>query len=88
MPLVYERAFGGVDPKSDQPERDWEWRNPVGTGFAVSRDNGTGVALPNVEYPDEASGRGAIVRDLPGSGRLHATGSRGSGFAGTYDDAG
>ncbi len=33
MPLVYERAFGGVDTKSAHPERDWDWRNPVGTGL-------------------------------------------------------
>jgi hypothetical protein len=54
MPLVYERAFGGVDVKSSRPDRDWDWRNPVGTGFAVARDNLTGRALPNVEYPSEA----------------------------------
>ncbi len=53
MPLVYERAFGGVDQKSKHPERDWYWPNPVGTGFAVSRDNLSGVPLPNVEYPDQ-----------------------------------
>jgi hypothetical protein len=53
IPLVYERAFGGVDRKSQHPDRDWDWRNPVGTGFGVARDNLAGVPLPNVEYPDE-----------------------------------
>lgn len=50
MPLVYERAFGGIDAKSAHPERDWEWRNPVGTGFAVKKTHLDGVPLPNIEY--------------------------------------
>ena len=54
MPLVYERAFGGVDPQVEEPERDWDWRNPVGTGFAVSRGNADGLALPNIEYPNDS----------------------------------
>jgi hypothetical protein len=32
MPLLYERAFGGVDVKSNQPERDWDWRANSYTG--------------------------------------------------------
>jgi hypothetical protein len=30
MPLVYERAFGGHDGKSAEPDRDWDWRNSSG----------------------------------------------------------
>lgn len=86
MPLVYERAFGGSDPLSKQPDRDWEWRNPVGTGFAVSRDHATGLALPNVEYPD------ALIRswsDRPrpaGFGPIGCHWQPRAGFAGTYGD--
>ena len=47
--------FGGVDLKSDHPERDWEWRaTRVGTGFAMScATNLRGVPAPNFEYPHE-----------------------------------
>jgi hypothetical protein len=51
MPIVYERAFGGVDLRSEHPERDWDWRNPVGRGFALSLENAQGLPLPNVEDP-------------------------------------
>ena len=52
MPLVYERAFGGVDGKSTQPDKDWDWRNPVGTGFAAKKAHLDGVSMPNVEHID------------------------------------
>ena len=87
MPLVYERAFGGVDQKSEQPERDWEWRNPVGTGFAVSRGNLRGVAVPNFEYPNEPV---ASWKDRPrpaGFGPIGPHWQPRAGFAGTYDAA-
>lgn len=51
MPLTYERAFGGTDPRSADA-RDCDWRNPVGTGYAVSEESAIGLALPNLEYPD------------------------------------
>jgi hypothetical protein len=86
MPLTCERAFGGVDKKSPQPERDWEWRNPVGTGFAVSRENATGVALPNVEYPSDVV-RSWSDRPRPaGFGAIACHWQPRVGFAGTYDD--
>ena len=86
MPLTYERAFGGVDKKSPHPERDWEWRNPVGTGFAISRDNATGRVLPNVEYPDEGI-KSWNDRPRPaGFGAIACHWQPRVGFAGTYDD--
>jgi hypothetical protein len=86
MPLVYERAFGGVDLKSAHPERDWEWRNPVGTGFAVARDNLTGTALPNIEYPNDMV-NGWKDRPRPaGFGAIAAHWQPRVAFAGTYGD--
>ena len=35
LPLVYERAFGGVD-RSDPAQPSGDDRNPVGTGFAAA----------------------------------------------------
>jgi hypothetical protein len=87
MPLVYERAFGGVDLKSDHPERDWEWRNPVGTGFAISRANLRGLPAPNFEYPHE---RIDSWKDRPrpaGFGPIGAHWQPRVAFGGTYDDA-
>jgi len=86
MPLTYERAFGGVDSRSATPEQDWDWRNPVGTGFAVSPENLRGTAVPNIEYP------GALVnswKDRPnpaGFGPIASHWQPRAGFAGTYDD--
>jgi len=87
MPLAYERAFGGVDSKSPHPERDWDWRNPVGTGFAVARDNVSGLALPNIEYPDEPV-RSWNDRPRPaGFGPIAGHWQPRAGLAGSYDDA-
>jgi hypothetical protein len=87
MPLVYERAFGGVDKKSPRLDRDWEWRNPVGTGFAVSRDNVTGLALPNVEYPDEPVGSWSDRPRPAAFGAIASHWQPRASFAGTYDDS-
>jgi hypothetical protein len=86
MPLVYERAFGGVDTKSGRPEQDWDWRNPVGCGFAVKKDHLEGVPVPNVESADR------LIRswdDRPAPAGFGAIGSHWQprvSFAGTYDD--
>ena len=56
MPLVYERAFGGVDLCSEHPDKDWDWRNPVGCGFAVKAAHLQGVPVPNIESADHPIG--------------------------------
>ena len=87
MPLSYERAFGGIDRKPDDPKKhDWERRNLLGTGFGVEKKHLIGQALPNVEYPDDLikswdnrprpAGFGPVVGDW--SPRLE--------LAGTYDE--
>src|SRR5215510_7518555 len=87
MPLVYERAFGGVDRKSEKPEQDWEWRNPVGVGFAVARDHLDRTALPNIEYPNEPI-RSWSDRPRPaGFGPIASHWQPRASYAGTYDEA-
>jgi hypothetical protein len=86
MPLTWERAFGGVDTRSAHPERDWDWRNPVGTGFAVSRDNATALTLPNVEYADEAVTSWSDRPRPAGVGPVAGHWQPRVGLAGTYDD--
>lgn len=87
MPLVYERAFGGADIRSPQPERDWDWRNPAGTGFAVARENIVGRALPNLEYPDEPVREWEDRPRPAGFGAIAGHWQPRVGLAGTYDDA-
>lgn len=86
MPLVYERAYGGADLKSDAPGKDWEWRNPVGTGYAVSSRNAVGLKLPNFEYPDRPIGSWADRPAPAGFGAIACHWQPRAGYAGTYDD--
>ncbi len=86
MPLVYERAFGGVDAKSAHPERDWEWRNPVGRGFAVSRENLAGRPAPNIEYPDEGVREWSDRPRPAGFGAIAGHWQPRVALAGTYGD--
>lgn len=52
MPLVWERAFGGVDPRTvDQERPQFDQRNPVGCGYAsglLVRTPLDGQKLPNL----------------------------------------
>jgi hypothetical protein len=52
MPLIYERAFGGVDKTSkDTKDHTWDLRNPVGCGFAKKGKSLVGKVAPNIEDP-------------------------------------
>jgi len=86
MPLVYERAYGGFDPKSLNTLRpQWDVRNPVGTGFALSASRIGGLKLPNIEYPDKLI---TSWNDRPtpaGLGPICAHWQPRTSFAGTYD---
>lgn len=85
MPIVYERAFGGVDTRSTHPEQDWEWRNPVGCGFAVKAAHLQGVPVPNIESADRLIG-GWDDRPAPaGFGAIASHWQPRAAFAGTYD---
>ncbi|MCA0174818.1 MAG: DUF2169 domain-containing protein [Proteobacteria bacterium] len=86
MPLVWERAFGGTDPQSPTPETDWDWRNPVGTGFATTAAHALGLALPNLEDPAHPI---TTWRDRPepaGFGAIASHWQTRAALAGTYDD--
>ncbi len=54
VPLTYELAFGGTDPKPhDAKAVDYEPRNPVGTGLVPKNSElrADGISLPNLEDP-------------------------------------
>jgi hypothetical protein len=86
MPLTYERAYGGVDTASAHPDRDWEWRNPVGTGFAVSGRHAKAMRLPNIERPDAPIRSWSDRPEPAGFGPTACHWQPRAGFAGTYDD--
>jgi hypothetical protein len=86
MPIVYERAFGGVDLLSAETSLDWDMRNPVGTGFATQSEHLVGRVLPCVEYCDR---RFTSWDDRPapaGFGPLCSHWEGRARFAGTYGD--
>mgnify|MGYP000976142341 CR=1 FL=1 len=86
LPIVYERAFGGVDARSPDPERDWDWRNPVGCGYAVEKSHLDGSAVPNIEWRDRPL-RAWDDRPPPaGFGAIACHWQPRASFAGTYDD--
>jgi hypothetical protein len=86
MPLVYERAFGGVDRKSPNPDRDFFWPNPVGTGFGQQLEHVIGTALPNIEYPDQLITSWNTRPRPAGFGPVASHWQPRVQFAGTYDD--
>jgi hypothetical protein len=88
MPLVYERAFGGVDRTHPEPRyQGAELRNPVGVGYRKNPQAQAteGTLLPNLEDPRHPL---SDWRDTPAPAGLSAVG-RGwqprLAHAGTYD---
>lgn len=54
VPICWERSFGGVDPFTGNAEdHAWERRNPIGSGFRVTKSRVAldGAPLPNFEDP-------------------------------------
>ncbi len=86
MPMVYEKAFGGVQIVDGEAD-DVEVRNPVGCGFSGNRGvaDMDGVPLPNLEDPRHLI-RDCTDRPPPaGFGFCSPEWQPRAGFAGTYD---
>ena len=84
MPLVYERAYGGVDTHAEEPA--WDTRNPIGRGYATVADHLDGQPLPNIEDPKQLIAAWDD-RPMPASfGPLACHWQARQQFAGTYDD--
>ncbi len=90
MPLVYERAFGGVQAgKGKGKVVGWEERNPVGIGyvkkpgFALLR----ALPLPNLESPKQHLRRPGHRPVPAGFGYVARHWSPRRELLGTYDDA-
>ena len=87
MPLVYERAYGGVDPKSDDAgartgtgATRWARASP-----SQSR-NAQGLQLPNIEDPKQLIGSWDDRPAPAGFGAIASHWQPRVGFAGTYDE--
>ena len=87
MAMVYERTYGGVDPLTrDTPSPQWDVRNPIGTGFAVSASAVDGMRLPNIGYPDQPITRWKDRPAPAGFGPICEHWQPRARFAGTYDE--
>ena len=86
MPLVWERAFGGME-KTVRPPRV-ELRNPVGTGFRTSevQESVAGVRLPNLEHPAAPITSWSQRPPPAGFAPICAHWEPRRNFAGTYDE--
>lgn len=88
MPLIYERAFGGMDLIYGETIRDVDSRNPVGRGFTGLKHQNelNGLSLPNLECPDH------LIRDFGDRPEpacfapIAPNWQPRAGFAGTYDE--
>jgi hypothetical protein len=60
MPIVYERAHGGVatHAEGEDPHR-WDERNPIGVGYEAAPRSLVGRSAPNVEYANGREGEPA-----------------------------
>lgn len=87
MPLVYEKAFGGVH-KQDENIIDAEVRNPVGCGFCGKRNANemNDIALPNLEDPRQLIQQFGDVVTPAGFSFVSPNWQPRSSFAGTYDE--
>lgn len=88
MPLVYERAFGGCPPSQrGAAHPDQDERNPIGTGYCVTSTDAEGMALPNLETPDDRIRSWRSVPPVAGFGAIDAHWAYRRCFAGTFDAA-
>jgi hypothetical protein len=87
MPLVWERAFGGVDWQAGQPAA--YPRNPAGTGYHAHRGDWPveGIRLPNLEDPSAPISSWKQTPPPAGFGPICAHWEPRASYAGTYDEA-
>jgi hypothetical protein len=85
MPLVYERAFGGVLETQGAPTVAEE-RNPLGKGLAIARRRPLrGDVMPNIEDPRQPLLEGVSASPV-GVGCVAPAWLPRRSFAGTFDD--
>lgn len=87
MPLVYERAFGGIDDSRGPGHAVAEPRNLVGVGFHPHRSarEAAGRSLPNIEHPEQPLSGWRGRPEPIGFGCVGRAWAPRCGHAGTYD---
>ena len=88
MPLVYERAYGGVhDPEDEKTPISYEPANPVGVGYRGNRKprEMKGMALPNLEDPAQLIKKPTDSPAPAGAGFIAPAWAPRIHYAGTYD---
>ena len=86
MPLVWERAFGGIASSSTPQKPAYEPRNPIGCGLETNVNDAIDRAVPNIEDP-RAPLRQPSDRPRPmGVGPIARAWYPRVQFAGTYDE--
>lgn len=86
MPLVWERAFGGVASSSSPQRPAFEPRNPIGCGLETDANDAIDKPVPNIEDP-RAPLRQPSDRPRPvGVGPIGRAWQPRIQFAGTYDE--
>jgi hypothetical protein len=83
MPLVYERALGGIAERGDRRATELAAYNPVGVGL----DRRVGAAVPNLEDPRAPLEGGGEAPRAVGFGPVAPGWQPRVRFAGTYDAA-
>ena len=86
MPLVWERAYGGMDHKGEEPRA--EPRNPVGAGYHAKDGEKPldGLRLPNLEDPADLVTSPRQHPAPAGFGPICAHWQPRVSYAGTYDE--
>lgn len=83
MPIVYERAFGGIDTAAGGVSA----ANPVGRGFLLKPPGpGRQTALPNIEHPDQLIQWWQDQPQPAGFGFYSKSWQPRVGLLGTYDE--
>lgn len=86
MPLVWERAYGGVATSSTEQRPAYEPRNPIGCGLETDPNDAIGKPVPNIEDPRQLL-RHLSDRPRPmGVGPVARHWQPRVSYAGTYDE--
>jgi hypothetical protein len=86
MPLVWERAYGGIAASSTEKRPNYEPRNPIGCGLETDTNEAVGKPVPNIEHPRQLLQR---LSDRPqpiGFSPLARHWEPRVRYAGTYDE--
>lgn len=89
IPIIYERAFGGVDLSDDKipdEERVTHKENPLGKGFAIKSKYLDGLKLPNIEPTGKKTNKKAKKNQTVGFGAIDSHWASRTRYAGTYDE--